>query len=277
MNEKWIMIGGVLAVLELALIIALVIFRNAPRKVCKVFALSTIGLVLYAGTKPSVQMPPGVADDGSCFDTNDWQWVEFRWKLQRDYPLDVLLVFDAKTGTNDWVNIGAELSGMLTNRIDLTGLPEHPTNYVYRITSEYVPGAVEIRDFSASAQTNRMAVVCRWTAPSQLVGLQANVQCRIKFVPVAEWTTVSTVTIQETNEVEVAGNFVNRRLDREFRVVVEGYSPFTLINLADRQYEQRQTISMLNFKYFTLPKIKREIFKFYPSSKGLMISERIRL
>lgn len=277
MNDNWILFGCILAGLELALFITLFAFRFAPRKVCKVFALAAIGLTLYAGTKPRVTMPPGVADDGSCFDTNAWQWVEFRWKLQRDYPLDVLLVFDAKTGTNDWFNIGAEFAGMLTNRIDLTDLPEHPTNYVYRITSEYVPGAVEIRDFSAAAQTNRMAVVCRWTAPSQLVGLQANVQSRIKFVPVAEWTTVSTVTIQETNEVEVSGNFVNRRLDREFRVVVEGYSPFTLINLADGQYEKRQTISMLNFRYFTLPKVKREIFKFYPISRGLKIGERIRL
>lgn len=276
MNPIWLLIG--LATAAAIVVTAIVCAATSIPKEQRRGALAVIVIgfafgVLWAAVKPSTNWPTGIRDDGSLFDTNDWRWVEFRWKLQRDFPAYVPLTFDAKPRSGgNWFNLDVAESGLLTNRIDLTGLSDHPTNYIFRVTSEYTPGTVEIKDFSAKAATNAMEVVCCWTSPTNLVGLVGNIQYRLREPPGSTWTSAKNVVIARTNEVHVAGNFVNRRIDRDFRIVVDGYSPFVLINLTDAQLKRKHDIEMLNFHWFYLPGIKRRLRQFQPESlKGVRL------
>ena len=58
-----------------------------------------------------------------------------------------------------------------------------------------------------------------------------------------------TIVVKRHNEVTVPGNFVGGRIDREFRVVVDGYAPITMRNLTDMQvfrcYAQRLLIRIV--------------------------------
>ena len=280
MNETvidpfWLRVGLATAGVALLACLAWILTRDRSSTFGRVglpFAAIVIAAALWAGVKPKVSWPTGIVDDGSCFDTNAWQWVELRWKLQRDFPRDVSLTIDAKPKTGDWFNLDVCLSGLLTNRIDLAGLSDHPTNYIFRVTSEYTPGTVEIKDFSATASTTGMAVVCRWTSPTNLVGLVGHVQYRLRDVPGATWTTVANLFLDVVNEVYVPGNFVNRRIDRDFRLVVDGYNPFMLINRTDSQLDARHFQRRLNFQLFTLPRIRQEMRLLWPTKlKGVRL------
>lgn len=224
------------------------------------FLLVSLAVMTWAGTKPTVLYPTGITDDGSCFDTNGWQWVEFRWKTSAGYPPDWPVLIDAAVAggaETNWFAIAEATAGELTNRVSASVLSGNPTNFIYRITSDYTPAVVEIKDFSAFTLETNMAVVCSWTCPTNLVGLVGQVQYRKVSVANAPWVVAKTHVMQLHNEVTVVGNFVGGRIDREFRVVVDGYTPISMRNRTSFQVDlwilQRCIIDEAVFRTVTRP------------------------
>lgn len=235
MSAFWTVLGlAVSAAIVLASVVFLVA-RYVPAKFVRrhwLFAAAAAAFALWAGVKPEVSWPAGVRDDGSCFDTNDWQFVEFRWKLAQGYPEDANLVIEAALRNDiearQYFEIWSGAASTLTQRVAAASFAQsHVTNYVFRMSGEYVPGKVEISDFAALACTTQRMVFCTFSCPTNLVGLTGRVEVREKRAGAA-WFPVLRATVSEHNGVAVPGNFVNRRTDREFRIVVDGWSPFTL-------------------------------------------------
>ena len=221
-----LMLGG-LAVL-LALTFAVAISPDTPRK-RSFWALVAASLVfrLYAGVKPEVKAwPEGVTNDGSCFDTNDWQYVELKWKLRESYPHEVPLTFWRKpTDGGDWSAIGEEPAGSLVRRFysGTEEIPDNPTNYIYKVTSGYVPPKLpSIALVSTSVSNVSIAVSCS----TNYLGFAAVWEARRQIyldtrLPVwGPWTEIGQgFFIDSTNVIEtVTGNFVNGRRNTEIRL-----------------------------------------------------------
>lgn len=222
-----LMLGG-LAVL-MALILVMVFAPDTPRK-RSFWALvaATIILSVYAVVKPKVdQWPEGVMDDGSCFDTNEWRYVEFKWKLRESYPQDIALTFWRKPTTipGDWFAIGEEQSGALARRFysGTAELPDNPTNYIYKVTSGYVPAKIpSIELVSSTASNATIKVICA----TNYLGYAALWQARRQIfadsrLPIwGPWTEIGQgffFDATETNHI-VNGQFVNGRKNTEIRL-----------------------------------------------------------
>lgn len=222
-----LMLGG-LAVL-VSLVLAVAASPDTPRKRC-FWALVAAALVfaLYAATKPKVEAwPEGVSNDGSSFDTNEWRYVEFRWKLRESYPADVMLTFWRKStaAAADWSAIGEMPAGTLVSRYysGTAELPDSPTNYVYKVTSGYDPAKLpSIELVTTTASNVTIKVVCA----TNYLGYAATWEVRRQQymdtrLPVwGPWSEIGQdffFDSTETNKV-VTGNFINGRRNTEIRL-----------------------------------------------------------
>ena len=220
-----LMLGG-LAVL-MAICLALVFSPDTPRK--RIFWLLTvvsIVLGLYAAIKPKVETwPEGVTNDGSIFDTNEWRYVEFKWKLREGYPHEIPLTFWRKPTGGDWSALGEEQAGELVRRFysGTEELPDNPTNYIYKVTSGYVPAklpSIELVSSTASnvtikviCATNYLGYAALWQARRQIFA-----DTRLPFW--GPWTEIGQgffFYATETNRT-VSGSFVNGRRNTEIRL-----------------------------------------------------------
>lgn len=258
-NSFWIAVGfATVAAVCLCLVVRCADFIPARhRKVAmKLMAVAGVVGIAWAALKPSIEWPRGVTNHDSAFDTNSWAYVDIAWKLGEDYPLDVLFTIEAKPKSGgDYAPVQTCYSGDCSNRVTATTLGGNPTNFTYRVTSEYEPGTVSIKDLFAVANTNNLSVTCRWTCPAELVGLSGRIMCR-KLDEVSTWHLERVVPMQATNVVTLVGNFVNGRLDREFCVVVNGYTPMMIRNVMDRKLKSYRR---LHFAINEMPRIKREM------------------
>ena len=200
------------------------------RKPIAFLSLVAIGVILacYAGFKPRIDVwPDGVSDAGSMFDTNNWSFVEFKWKLREGHPTGVPLTFwRSETGLpGSWLSIGEEQSGALAHRFysGSAELPDNPTNYIYKVTSDYVPPAIpSITLVSATASNVTIGVV----AATNYLGHAAVWEARRKIwadrrhSSWGPWTDLGqAVVFNATNMTKtVSGNFVNGRKNTELRL-----------------------------------------------------------
>ena len=222
-----LMLGG-LAVL-LSLLLAVVFSPDSPRK-RSFWALvaAALAFMLYAGVKPKVdQWPEGVMNDGSCFDTNAWQYVDLKWKLREGYPHNVPLTFWRKpiAGIGDWAEIGEEPAGSLARRFysGTEEIPDNPTNYIYKVTSGYVPPKLpSIALVSSTVSNVTIAVSCA----TNYLGSSAVWESRRQMWPDTRlpvwgpWTEIGQgFSFDSTNmNKTVTGNFVNGRRNTEIRL-----------------------------------------------------------
>ena len=98
----------------LAVVISLLLVALVNSKLVKSFSfllliIASLVLAIGAVPKPKIDMwPVGVSNDGSHFDTNEWRFVELRWKLREGYPESTPLEFYCKprAGGGDWAAMG---------------------------------------------------------------------------------------------------------------------------------------------------------------------------
>lgn len=222
-----LMLGGLAVVLSLLLVALFA--PDSPRKRCFwELAAASIVFALYAAVKPEFdQWPEGVLDNGSCFDTNAWRYVEMKWKLREGYPQDVPLTFWRKpiVGIGDWVAIGEEPAGRQIRRFysGSAELPDNPTNYLYKVTSGYVPqklptialvsSTVSNVTISIGCATNYLGHAAVWEARRKIWADQ-------RLPSWGPWTELGqSVFLNATNMTEtVTGNFVNGRKNTELRL-----------------------------------------------------------
>lgn len=242
--DIWTKVGiaaaAAMGLLSLAWVMSKGITLRAARR-HGVFAAIAVLMSLYAGTKPpkpEVEYPNGLRDDGTCFDTNTWKSVTFKWSLSTGYPADAVLTFSYRTlGSEDpWTQFQGTVVASALEHVQSTAslIPAEATNWEYSVTSEYHAGEVRILDFEAYACTTQRFVTCRWTCPTNVVGNRAIVQYRMKESGSIggqpdTWHDAVTVFMQTNNAVNVEGNFVSRGLDREFRVFVPATSTLTRV------------------------------------------------
>ena len=220
-----LMLGCLAVLMSLVLIVAF--SPDTPRK-RSFWTLVAAALVfaVYAAVKPKVETwPEGVMNDGSCFDTNEWRYVELRWKLREGYPHNVPLTFWRKPTGGDWSAIGEEPSGSLVRRFysGTDELPDNPTNYIYKVTSGYVPAKLpSIELVSSTASNATIKVICA----TNYLGYAALWQARRQIfadsrLPIwGPWTEIGQgffFDATETNHI-VNGQFVNGRKNTEIRL-----------------------------------------------------------
>ena len=190
--------------------------------------VAAVILAHAAVPKPKVDAwPEGVSNDGSRFDTNEWRFVEFRWKLREGYPEDQPLEFYFRptTGVGDWAAMGVEPAGSRHRLFNFgtVELPDNPTNYIYQVRSSYVPPKLPSIALVATSVSN---VTIKVTAATNYFGYSAMWEARRQMWPDTRlpiwgpWTELGQAVIfdsTETNRV-VVGEFVNGRRNTEIRL-----------------------------------------------------------
>ena len=222
-----------LTVSALAICLSLLLVAIVNSKLVKTFSfgllfVSAVILALGVVPKPKIDMwPVGVTDDGSHFDTNEWRFVEFRWKLRETYPESTPLEFYCKptTGVGDWAAMGVEPAGSRHKRFDFgtAELPDNPTNYIYQVRSSYVPPALPSIELVATTVSN---VTIKVSCATNYIGYSAMWETRRQMwldtrLPIwSPWTELGQAVVfdaTETNRV-VEGEFVNGRRNTEIRL-----------------------------------------------------------
>ena len=219
-----------LAVL-LALLLVVTIAPKSHRKLSLWLFLAISAIVMIGAVqkpwKPRVVWPAGVTDNGSIIDTNAWATLEFKWNLREGYPKDTPLEFYCKpaTGVGDWSAMGIEPAGSKYRlfHFGTVELPDNPTNYIYKVTSGYVPPELpSIALVSTTASNVTIKVNCA----TNYIGYSAQWEARRQQfkdtrLPVwGPWTDLGQAIIfnaTETNRV-VEGSFVNGRRNTEIRL-----------------------------------------------------------
>lgn len=221
---------GALAVL-LALLLVAIVAPKTYRKWSFLLLLAISAIFMFGAVpkpwRPRIEWPEGVTDNGSTVDTNTWATLEFKWNLREGYPKDTPLEFYCKptTGVGDWAAMGIEPAGS-KHRLFNFGtdeLPDNPTNYIYKVTSGYVPPALpSIALVSTTASNVTIKVNCA----TNYIGYSAEWEARRQMfadtrLPVwGPWTDLGQAIIfnaTETNSV-VDGSFVNGRRNTEIRL-----------------------------------------------------------
>lgn len=222
-----LMLGGIAVLMSLLLVVA---FSPDSTRKRSFWLLTSVSIVLglYAAIKPKVETwPEGVMNDGSCFDTNDWRYVELKWKLRESYPQDIPLTFWRKPAamSGDWSAIGEEQAGSLVRRFysGTAELPDNPTNYIYKVTSVYVPAklpSIELVSSTASnvtikviCATNYLGYAAIWQTRRQIFA-----DTRLPFW--GPWTDLGPLFFFDATETNrtVSGQFVNGRKNTEIRL-----------------------------------------------------------
>ena len=177
--------------------------------------------------KPRVVWPTGVTDNGSIIDTNTWATLEFKWNLREGYPKDTPLEFYCKpaSGVGDWAAMGIEPAGSKYRifHFGTVELPDNPTNYIYKVTSGYVPPELPSISLVSTTASN---VTIKVNCATNYIGYSAQWEARRQQfkdtrLPVwGPWTDLGQAIIfneTETNRV-VEGSFVNGRRNTEIRL-----------------------------------------------------------
>ena len=216
----------------LALLLVVLFAPGSCLKRCfwRLLAISAIVMVVWAvpkPCKPRVVWPAGVTDNGSIIDTNTWATLEFKWNLREGYPKDTPLEFYCKpaSGVGDWAAMGIEPAGSQYKlfHFGTAELPDNPTNYIYKVTSDYVPPALPSIALVSTTASN---VTIRVSCATNYIGYSAQWEARRQQfkdtrLPVwGPWTDLGQAIIfneTETNRV-VEGSFVNGRRNTEIRL-----------------------------------------------------------
>ena len=190
--------------------------------------IASLVLAIGAVPKPKIDMwPVGVSDDGSHFDTNEWRFVELRWKLREGYPESTPLEFYCKprAGGGDWAAMGVEPAGSRARRFDFwtAELPDNPTNYIYQVRSSYVPPAlpsIELVEATVSNVTIHVSCATNYFGYSAMWEARRQMWLDTRLPIWGPWTELGDAIIfkaTETNSV-VDGSFVNGRRNTEIRL-----------------------------------------------------------
>lgn len=238
MNDFWIAFGLIsasgIAALCLVWLAALVSDSVDIRKHRHAFAIAVFGLCLFAGAKHILIQ---VVDCPSWL-TYSIGYVEeqptkatFTLSSPKQIPPDTLIDFAVAIGgcaSTNWIARPSAVFGLGQHEVSTADLsPSHITNYLVRITSDYVPEDVYIHDFTAVASKTNLAVTCDFNCSTNLVGAPGIVQHRDLVTTDGgiitgewPWQTDYCFTARKDNHITILGNFVSRGTDREFRVVV---------------------------------------------------------
>lgn len=234
MNNFWIAFGWLTVVGIGALCIAWIAAKVSDsvdiRKHRGAFAALAAALAIFAGAKhgaptlPVVEKPKWMMVT-STVNTNDYlsAWIE--WRSSYNVPDDTMLtIYLARGGqaTTNW-NVAA-YSYWQDRSNEVYVAEDNITNYLAKVECLYEPGDIRVSDFKAFASRTNMSVTCSWTCPTNAVGWTADIEYRMKQGEPSYWTLLKRVTVQTNNSVKVSGNYVSRGLDREFRVVLYGFS-----------------------------------------------------
>ena len=220
-----------LSALAICLSLLLVVTVNSKlvKSICFVVLLVAAGFLAYAAVpKPKVDAwPEGVLNDGSRFDTNEWRFVEFKWKLRDSYPEDTPLEFYCRprTGVGDWAAMGVEPAGSRHRLFNFgtAELPDNPTNYIYQIRSSYVPPKLPSIALVATSVSN---VTIKVSCATNYLGYSAMWEARRQMwrdtrLPIwGPWTELGQAVVFEATETNrvVTGEFVNGRRNTEIRL-----------------------------------------------------------
>ena len=220
-----------LSALAVVLSLLLVVTVNSKMVKSIVFGVLLVAACILAHAvvpKPKVDAwPEGVSNDGSLFDTNEWRFVEFKWKLREGYPDDIQLTFwrMAIGVPGDWSPLGEEPSGSRSRRFysGTSELPDNPTNYIYKVTSDYVPPelpSIALVSTTASNVTIKVSCVTNYLGYSAQWEARRQIYADTRLPIWGPWTDLGQGAIfnaTETNRV-VEGSFVNGRRNTEIRL-----------------------------------------------------------
>ena len=146
--------------------------------------------------------------------------------IPADTPIDFAVAIGGGSSTN-WISRPSTVYGLSPVEISTADLtPSHITNYLVRITSDYIPEDTYIHDFTAIASRTNLAVTLDFNCSTNLIGAPGIVQHRdletrdgMKYGE-WPWQTDYSFSAKKDNHITILGNFVSRGTDREFRVVV---------------------------------------------------------
>lgn len=154
----------------------------------------------------------------------------FGFSSPKDIPADTVIDFSVAIGggsETNWIARPSAVYGLRQHEISTADLtPSHITNYLVRITSDYIPSDTYIHDFTAVASKTNLAVSVDFNCSTNLIGAPGIVQHRdlivLDDITVGDmpWQTDYSFTTHKDNHITILGNFVSRGTDREFRVVV---------------------------------------------------------
>ena len=147
-------------------------------------------------------------------------------QIPADTPIDFAVAIGGGASTN-WIARPSTVYGLSPVEVSTADLsPSHITNYLVRITSDYIPEDTYINDFTAIASKTNLAVTLDFNCSTNLIGAPGIVQHRDLVVldditaGDVPWQTDYSFTTHKDNHITILGNFVSRGTDREFRVVV---------------------------------------------------------
>ena len=219
---------GALAVV-LSLLLVVTVNSKLVKSIGFVVLIVAACIIAHAAVpKPKVDAwPEGVSNDGSRFDTNEWRFVEFKWKLRESYPEDIQLTFwRMHIGMpGDWSALGEEPSGSRSRRFysGTSELPDNPTNYIYKVTSGYVPAnlpSIELVSTTASNVTIKVNCATNYFGYSAVWEERRQIWRDTRLPTWGPWTELGQAVVffaTETNRV-VEGSFVNGRRNTEIRL-----------------------------------------------------------
>ena len=237
MNGFWTALGMATAAGVFALLVAWIAARVGDaidiRRHRGLFALMSVAFAIFAGAKHMVIQ---VVDLPSWL-TVSVDYVEetptkatFAFSSPKQIPADTVIDFAVAIGggsETNWIARPSAVYGLRQHEISTADLtPSHITNYLVRITSDYIPEDVYIHDFTAVASRTNLAVTCDFNCSTNLVGAPGVIQHRdlvvLDDITTADtgWQTDYSFTTHKDNHITIIGNFVSRGTDREFRVVV---------------------------------------------------------
>lgn len=242
MNSFWLFVGVSAAFLFYGIVFASVLASvlekaHLPPRECRgPLAAFAAVLTLYAGAKHAtiqvVDRPDWLTYSIAYVDETPKK-ATFTFSSPKQIPPDTVIDFAVAIGggaTTNWIDRPSALYGLGKYELSTADLtPSHVTNYLVRITSDYVPSDTYIHDFAAIASKTNLAVTCDFNCSTNLVGAPGVIQHRDlvrtmtdfgTIINEAPWQTDYSFTAQKDNHITIIGNFVSRGTDREFRVVV---------------------------------------------------------
>ena len=237
MNNFWIAFGFFSAVgigaLCLSWIAAKVSDSVDIRKHRGVFTALTASLCIFAGAKHAlIQVVdlPAWLNVAVAYVEEQPTKATFTFSSLRQIPADTPIDFAVAIGggsSTNWIARPSTVYGLSPVEISTADLtPSDITNYLVRITSDYIPEDTYIHDFTAISSKTNLAVAIDFNCSTNLIGAPGIVQHRdlemrdgMKYGE-WPWQTDYRFTTRKDNHITILGNFVSRGTDREFRVVV---------------------------------------------------------
>ena len=237
MSNFWIAFGWLTVVGIGALYIAWIAAKVSDsidiRKHRGVFTALTASLCIFAGAKHAlIQIVdlPAWLNVAVAYVEEQPTKATFTFSSLRQIPADTPIDFAVAIGggaSTNWIARPSTVYGLSPVEVSTADLsPSHITNYLVRITSDYIPEDTYIHDFTAIASRTNLAVTLDFNCSTNLIGAPGIVQHRdletrdgMKYGE-WPWQTDYSFSAMKDNHITILGNFVSRGTDREFRVVV---------------------------------------------------------